>query len=324
MHAWTVSEYGHYNKVMKWAEAPRPAPAGADCLIRVRAIGLNFPDILCVAGKYQVKPPIPFIAGTECMGEVVERGPQCPFKPGDRVMTMSGVGAFGEYVVAPRATTFAVPPEMTDEDAAAFQMTYQTSYFALHPRAHLQPGEVLLVHGGAGGVGSAAIQLGKLAGATVIATASSPEKLEVCKQCGADHVINYTTEDFVEKVKSITDGKGADVIYDPVGGDVFDQSTKCINWDGRLLVIGFTSGRIPAIAVNRVLLKNISIVGLHWGQYRVHDPELIEETQKTLYFAYGMGKIKPVIWKSYSLSELPAAMEAMERRECYGKVVLKP
>jgi NADPH2:quinone reductase len=324
MHAWTVAEFGPYKTAMKWAEIGRPEFAGRDPVIRVKAAGLNFPDILCVAGKYQVRPPLPFVAGTECMGEVVEAAPDSGYKSGDRVMTMAGVGAFGEYCVAPRGTSFKVPDGMTDEDAAAFQMTYQTSYFGVKVRADLQPGEVLLVHGGAGGVGSAAIQLGKMLGATVIATASSPEKLEVCRGCGADHVINYVTEDFVEGVKELTGGKGADVIYDPVGGDVFDQSTKCINWNGRLLVIGFTSGRIPEIKVNRVLLKNISIVGLHWGQYRAHQPELIEQAQAALYEAYAQKKIKPVIWKTYSMKQLPEAMEAMERRECYGKVVLKP
>ncbi len=324
MRAWVVNEYGPYTEAMKWGEIAQPKAAGRDAVIRVQAAGLNFPDILCVAGKYQVRPPLPFVAGTECMGEVVEAGPDSPYKPGDRVMTMAGVGGFGEFCIAPHATTYRVPDAMTDEDAAAFQMTYQTSYFGVKIRADLQPGEVLLVHGGAGGVGSAAIQLGKMLGATVIATASSAEKLEVCRRCGADHVINYTTEDFVERVKELTGGKGADVVYDPVGGDVFDQSTKCINWNGRILIIGFTSGRIPEIKVNRILLKNISIVGLHWGQYRAHQPELMQQVQETLYEAYAKRLIKPVIWKACPMEQLPDAMGAMERRECYGKVVLKP
>ncbi len=322
MHGWVVREYGPYKNVMAWADAPQVKPTGKDALIRVKAAGLNFPDILCVAGKYQVRPPLPFIAGTECMGEVIEAGPGCAFKLGDRVMTMAGIGGFGETCIAPAANTFRVPDGMTDEDAAAFQMTYQTSYFGVKIRADLKPGEVLLVHGGAGGVGTAAIQLGKMLGATVIATASSAEKLDVCRRCGADHAINYTTEDFVERVKDLTGGKGADVIYDPVGGDVFDQSTKCINWDGRILIIGFTSGRIPEIKVNRILLKNISIVGLHWGMYRAHDPGLMQRAQETLYDAYAQKKIKPIIWKTYPMSQLVEAMEAMERRECYGKVVL--
>lgn len=324
MHAWVVSKFGDYHNVMKWQETDTPSPASDQALIRIDAIGLNFPDILSIAGKYQYKPELPFVAGTESMGTVVEAGPDCEFAEGDRVMTMTGIGAFGEYVCTAPGATFKVPDGMTDEDAAAFQMIYQTSYFGVKIRADLQPDEVLLVHGGAGGVGTAAIQLGKMLGATVIATAGTPEKLDVCKQCGADHVINYETEDFVQAVKDLTGGKGADVIYDPVGGDVFDKSSKCINWNGRLLVIGFTSGRIPEIAANRILLKNISIVGLHWGQYRKHDPQLIADTQQVLYDAYAAGKIKPVIWKTYPLTELPDALDAIASRASYGKVVLKP
>lgn len=324
MRAWIVNEFGHYRDVMKPGDVDPPKPAGSDALTRVKAIGLNFPDILAIAGKYQVKADLPFIPGQEAMGEVVETGPECPFKPGDRVMTMNRSGAFAEYMLAPAFSTFKVPDGMADADAAAFQMIYQTSYFGLAVRANLRPAEVLLVHGGAGGVGTSAIQLGKVMGATVIATAGSPEKLEVCKRCGADHVINYATEDFVEKVKQLTEGRGADVIYDPVGGDVFDQSTKCINWNGRILIIGFTSGRIPEIRVNRILLKNISVVGLHWGQYRVHEPEKVREAQQKLYEFYTQGKIKPVIYKEFPLTELQAALDAIENRASYGKVIVKP
>jgi NADPH2:quinone reductase len=212
---------------------------------------------------------------------------------------------------------------MSYEDAAAFQLIYQTSYFALVHRAALKQAEYLVVHGGAGGVGTAAIQIGKALGAKVIATAGSSEKLEICRQCGAEYLINYRSENFVEKVNDITEGKGADVIYDPVGGDVFDQSTRCIAWEGRILVIGFSSGRIPEIRTNKVLLKNMSVIGLWWGNYRLHNPQLIEETQQRLYQMYNEGAVKPVIHSSVEFKDLPQALELIENRKSYGKVVIK-
>jgi len=324
MHAWQTDEFGHYHDAMRWQEMDRPDPRGAEALVKVDAIGLNFPDILMIAGKYQVRPPLPFVPGTEWMGTVVDPGPDSKRQSGDRVMAVSGVGAFGEYCIAADDASFKVPDTMTDEDAGAFQLIYQTSYFGLALRANIQPGEVLLVHGGAGGVGTSAIQLGKAMGAMVIATAGTEAKMEICRKCGADHVVNYATDDFVEMVKDITNGHGADVIYDPVGGDVFDKSTKCIAWNGRLLVIGFTSGRIPEIRANRILLKNISVVGLHWGAYRTHAPHLIEEAQETLYDFYRDDKIKPVIYNEYPLSKLSDALDAIEQRKSFGKIVVKP
>ncbi len=324
MKAWVAERLGHYGEVLSLIEREAPKPSGSEALIRVKAIGLNFPDILAIAGKYQVKAAPPFVPGQEAMGEVIEAGPESAFRPGDRIMTMNPGGAFAEQMIAPAISSFRVPDGMTDADAAAFQMIYQTSYFALAIRARMQPGEVLLVHGGAGGVGTSAIQLGKVMGATVIATAGSDAKLEVCRKCGADHAINYTTDDFVERVKEITKGRGADVIYDPVGGDVFDKSTKCIAWNGRLVVIGFTSGRIPEIAANRILLKNMAVMGLFWGAYRMHEPHLIQEAQQTLYRYYAEGKIKPMIYREYPLAELPAALRAIEERSSYGKIVVVP
>jgi len=324
MHAWQVEEFGHYHDAMEWRETDRPTPNGSDALVKVDAIGLNFPDILMIAGKYQVRPPLPFVPGTELMGTVVEPGSDSGLAEGDRVMAMCGVGAFAEYCIAPEGARFSVPEGMSSEDAAAFQMIYQTSYFGLAVRANLQPGEVLLVHGGAGGVGTSAIQLGKALGAMVIATAGTEAKMEICRQCGADHVVNYATDDFAEVVKDLTKGNGADVVYDPVGGDVFDKSTKCIAWNGRILVIGFTSGRIPEIRTNRILLKNMSVVGLHWGAYRIHEPHLIDEAQETLYDFYRDGKIKPVIYNEYALTDLSDALDAIEQRRSYGKIVVKP
>ena len=324
MQAWTVNEFGPYKDVLKLGTADQPKPEGSDALIKVNAIGLNFPDILAIAGQYQIKADLPFIPGQEAMGEVVDAGPECDLKPGERVMCMTPQGAFAEFMIAPERSRFRVPEAMSNSDAAAFQRIYQPAYCALVVRANIQDGETLLVHGGAGGVGSAAIQLGKVWGATVIATAGSDEKMKVCAKCGADHVINYEKEDFVEAVKSLTNGRGADVIFDPVGGDVFDKSTKVINWNGRIVVIGFTSGRIPEIKANRILLKNMAVMGLFWGAYRMHQPSLVDEAQETLYRYFDDGLIKPVIYKEFPMKKLPAALESIENRSSYGKVIVLP
>jgi len=322
MQAWTVHKFGNYREQLVLEEHGRPEVVGSDALIKVKAIGINFFDLLTIAGKYQVKAPLPFVPGGEAAGEVVAAGDSCPLQVGERVMT-SNAGAFAEYMIAPQNATYRLPPEMAFEDAAAFQLIYQTSYFALVHRADLTKGEFLLVHGGAGGVGTAAIQIGKALGARVIATAGSAEKLEICRQCGAEFLIDYRSGSFVEKVNEITAGKGVNVVYDPVGGDVFDQSTKCIAWEGRILVIGFSSGRIPEIRTNKVLLKNISVIGLWWGNYRLHNPQLIEDTQERLYQMYNEGDIKPMIHSAIEFTELPAALELLENRKSYGKVVIK-
>jgi NADPH2:quinone reductase len=231
-------------------------------------------------------------------------------------------GAFAQYMLLGEQAMFKVPEIMSDKEAGGFFIVYQTSYFGLVHRARLQPGEVLLVHGGAGGVGLAAIQIGKAMGATVIATASNTEKLDICRQSGAHHAINYQKEDFVKAVTEITQGKGADVIFDPVGGEVFDRSSKCIAWEGRLIVIGFASGRIPEISANRILLKNISVKGLWCGSYNVHNPQLINDTQNSLYELYSQNKVKPVIYRSFQLNDLPKALELIESRKSYGKMIL--
>ena len=322
MFAWTVHAFGDYKDQLKFEEHTLPRVEDAEVLIKVKAAGVNFFDILAVAGKYQIKAPLPFVPGGEAAGEVVEAGAACDLKAGERVMTNHS-GTFAEFMIAPQKAAFRIPENMSDTDAAAFQINYQTSYFALVHRANLKPSEFLLVHGGAGGVGSAAIQIGKALGARVIATAGSPEKLQICRQCGAESLINYRTEDFVAKVKEFTDGKGADVIYDPVGGDVFDNSTKCIAWEGRIVVIGFTSGRIPEFRTNRALLKNMSVVGLWWGSYRIHNPRLVEQTQQRLYQMYEKGSIKPVVHSVHELKDLPQALALIENRRSHGKVVIK-
>jgi NADPH2:quinone reductase len=322
MLSWTVHNFGDYKDQLKLEESDPPRLQPSEALIKVNAAGVNFFDILAVAGKYQIKAPLPFIAGSEAAGEVVEAGKACDLKPGERVMT-NHIGAFAEFMVAPRETTYRIPARMPDTEAAAFHINYQTAYFALVHRARLKPSEFLLVHGAAGGVGTAAVQTGKALGARVIATAGSPEKLQICRQCGAEFLIDYRTEDFVAKVKDVTGGKGADVIFDPVGGDVFDQSAKCIAWEGRIVVIGFASGRIPEFRINRALLKNMSVVGLWWGSYRNHKPEQIVQTQEQLYQMYAHGSIQPIIHSVHDLKNLPEALALIEKRQSYGKVVIK-
>jgi NADPH2:quinone reductase len=294
-------------------------------LIDVKAIGCNFPDILIVQGKYQMKPPLPFSPGHEVAGIVLAVGAGVTrVHQGERVFAMIELGAYAERAVADDARVFAIPDAMSFEEAAAFALVNQTSYSALVHRAHMQPGEWLLVHAAAGGVGLAAVQIGKALGARVIATAGSAAKLEIARQSGADVLIDYRTEDWAERVKRVTDGHGADVIYDPVGGDVFDGSSKCIAFEGRLLVVGFAGGRIPSIAANRVLLKNMSVVGVHWGMYQTLGSPRVDQWMSALLTMYGKGQIWPVIYRTYPLAEAATALAAIASRESYGKVILLP
>jgi len=310
---------------LRYADVPTPTPKPGEVLVDVRAIGCNFFDVLMVQGKYQVRPPFPFSPGSEVAGVVRAVGDGVTrFRPGQRVIAMADWGAYAESVVTVESAIFPVPEDMSDVEAAAFFIVYQTSYAALVRRAALQPGEWLLVHAAAGGVGLAAVQIGKALGARVIATAGTPAKLEIARQSGADILIDYGTEDWVERVKAATGGEGADVIYDPVGGDVFDGSTKCVAFEGRILSVGFAGGRIPTIAANRVLLKNISIVGVHWGSYRRRGSPLVDEWMAALRALHAKGQIRPVIYRTYPLREAATALRALAGRESYGKVVLVP
>jgi NADPH2:quinone reductase len=318
MRAWRVHSLGNPAEVMSLDEIDQPTPGDGQVLVQVRAAGLNFPDVLMAMGQYQERPPLPFTPGVEICGEVVGTGQRVLGSPA------GGPGGFAEYALMDADAAFPVPDGMSDEQAASLYLTYQTGHVGLHRRAGLQAGEWLLVHAGAGGVGSAAIQLGKAAGATVIATAGGERKAEVCRQLGADHVIDYTNEDFVPLVKEITEGHGADVVYDPVGGEVFDKSRKCIAFEGRLVVVGFTSGTIPSAPANHALVKNYSIVGLHWGLYRKHDPALFGQVHEELCRLFADGKIAPLIGQTLPLEELPQAMAAIADRGTVGKVVLKP
>lgn len=310
---------------LKLTELPDPTPGAGQVLIDVHAAGCNFADILMVQGKYQVRPPLPFAPGAEVAGVVRAIGPGVDTcAPGDRVFAMLPWGGFADVAVAPAATVVRMPDQMSFEHGAGFGVVYQTSYFALAYRADLQPGETLLVHAAAGGVGLAAVQIGKAFGARVLGTAGSAEKCELARQHGCDEVYDYNSADWVEQVKAATGGRGADVIYDPVGGDIFDLSTKCIAFGGRLLIIGFASGRIPTIQLNRVLLKNISLVGLHWGAYSQHQPERVHQATRELFALYERGQIRPLVSATYPLEQAAAALEAIGSRATVGKVVVVP
>jgi NADPH:quinone reductase len=323
MHAFRGHAYGPPESLV-WEEVADP-PLGADqARIAIKASAVNYPDVLYVAGTYQVKPAPPFIPGMEVAGVVVEsRSAELPV--GTRVAsTLDGAGGYATHALASPMTTYAIPDEMPFEDAAALTITYQTGHFALHRRAQIREGEWLLVHAGAGGVGTAAIQLGKAAGARVIATAGGEKKVAVCRELGAELAIDYTKDDFVAAVKSVTGGHGADVVFDPVGGDVFDKSTKCIAFEGRIIVIGFTSGRFPEARANHLLVKNYGVLGLHWGMYNWVKPELVKSTQLELYSLYKKGLIKPLVSETLPLAEAPKAMARVASRGTVGKVVLVP
>ncbi|MBP7670059.1 MAG: NADPH:quinone oxidoreductase family protein [Ferrovibrio sp.] len=291
--------------------------------IRVHAAGLNFPDTLMIAGKYQFKPSFPFAPGMECAGVVEAVGEKVrDLKPGDRVLATTGHGAFAEAVVTEDRNVFKIPDSMSYEVAAGFPITYGTTYHALVDRGRLKKGEVLLVHGAAGGVGLNAVELGRELGATVIGTVGSDEKAAIVKEYGAAHVINYSKESIKDRVKELTGGNGADVIYDAVGGDAFDQSLRCINWDGRLLVIGFASGRIPEAPANMALIKGCSIVGVFWGAFAAREPEKNRANFAALFSLFQHGKLKPHVSASFPLTQVPQAMQALLSRKTTGKVVI--
>ncbi len=292
--------------------------------MEIRAAAVNFPDVLYVAGTYQVKPVPPFVPGCEVAGVVVEsRSPELPV--GTRVAsTLDGSGGYATHALALPFNTYKIPEAMSFEDAAALTITYQTAHFALHRRARLRENEWLLVHAGAGGVGSATLQMGKVAGAKIIATACGPKKVDACRSLGADVAVDYTKEDFVQAVKAATGGRGADVVVDPVGGDAFDRSTKCIAFEGRIVVVGFTSGRFPDVRANHVLVKNYAVLGLHWGMYSFIDMPAVQAAQRDLYRLYEEGKIKPLVTERVPLREAPEAMKRVASRGTIGKLVLVP
>ncbi|MFS2126087.1 NADPH:quinone oxidoreductase family protein [Pseudomonas sp. Pseusp97] len=300
-----------------------PEPKKNEVLLQVHAAGVNFPDTLIIEGKYQFKPPFPFSPGGEAAGVVGAVGEKVSHvKPGDRVMALTGWGSFAEEVAVPGYNVMPIPDGMDFPSAAAFGMTYGTSMHALKQRANLQPGETLLVLGASGGVGLAAVEIGKAMGAKVIAAASSDAKLEVAKAAGADVLINYSEGSLKDKLKEITGGQGVDVIYDPVGGDLFEEAFRSIAWNGRMLVVGFASGTIPALPANLTLLKGASLVGVFWGSFAQRQPQDNAANFQQLFAWFAEGRIKPLVSQTYPLEQAADAINHLGQRKAVGKVVV--
>ena len=310
---------------LQLADIPAPEAKGRGVRVRVAAAGLNFPDTLIIRGQYQFKPPLPFVPGGEVAGEVVSVGEQVTrFRPGDRVMGLTGIGAFAEEVVVTEQNLMPVPEGMDLITAGGFPMIYGTSWHALVQRGHLQAGQTLLVLGAGGGVGLAAVNIGAALGATVIAAASTDEKLEAARKAGATHTINYTETSLRDAVKSLTKGAGVDVAYDPVGGDLTEQALRSMGWGGRLLIVGFASGTIPKLPANLPLLKGCDICGVFWGAYTMKDPQGNADNFRKMAELYAAGKLTPPAVKRYALSDWQTAFSDMESRRLTGKAVLIP
>lgn len=329
MKAWQVAELGEPRAVMRPAEVARPHAGPGQLLVRVRAAAVNFPDALMCRGHYQVRPPLPFTPGVELCGEVVELGDATAdsgFTPGDRVIgtPLLPHGAYAEYALMDPATTFPAPAALDDAEAAALHIGYQTGWFGLHRRAALRPGETLLVHAAAGGVGSAAVQLGKAAGATVIGVVGGPEKAEAARRLGADLVVDRRSEDFVAAVKEATGGRGADVVFDPVGGDAYKGSTKCVAFEGRILVVGFAAGAIPSPALNHALVKNYSILGLHWGLYNTRDPQAVRRAHEELTKLAEQGVVRPLVSERLLLADAADAVQRVADGTTVGRLAVLP
>lgn len=315
----------HYGppESLELADVASPVAGPGQVLIRVRACGVNFPDTLIIEGKYQFKPPMPFAPGGEVSGDVVAVGEGVShLKPGDRVFALTGHGGFAEEALADAKTTLPMPDQIDYVTAASTMYTYGTSYHALKDRAGLQPGETLLVLGAAGGVGLAAVQLGVLMGATVIAAASSDEKLAVCRELGAEHTINYATDDLRERLKELTAGRGAEVVYDPVGGPYAEPAIRSLNWRGRYLVIGFAAGDIPSIPLNLPLLKGAAIVGVFWGSFAQKEPKMSLFNFQQILAWIKAGQLTQHIYKQYPLAEAPTALRNLLDRKVVGKAVI--
>jgi NADPH2:quinone reductase len=322
MRAVLCREFGPVER-LELAELPAPAMVPSGVRVAVHAIGVNFADLLVVQGKYQEKPPLPFSPGFEIAGVVTETGPGASgVKPGDRVLGTMEHGAYADEAVLPAGRVLAIPATMDFPIAAGFPVAYGTSHGALEWRARLKRGETLLVLGAAGGVGLTAVEIGKAMGATVIAVAGGAAKLEVARRQGADHVIDYSREDLRARIREITGGRGPDVIYDPVGGDAFDQCLRPIAWEGRIVVIGFAGGRISQIPANLVLVNNCDVIGFYWGSYRRHKPEQVRDSFRTLLSWFEAGKLKPHVSHILDLADAGGALALLAERKATGKVVL--
>ncbi|MFD7609427.1 NADPH:quinone oxidoreductase family protein [Streptomyces sp. NPDC059828] len=317
MQSWRVHRNGEPSEVMRLEETARPEPGEGQLLLRVRAANINFPDALLCRGQYQITPPLPFTAGVEFCGETED---------GRRVIATAALphGGFAEYAVAPAAGVLPAPHALDDAEAAALHIGYQTGWFGLHRRARLKEGETLLVHAAAGGVGSAAVQLGKAAGATVIGVVGGADKAAVARELGCDVVIDRHSDDLVAVVKDATGGRGADVVYDPVGGDAYAKSVKCVAFEGRILIVGFTSGTVPSPGLNHALIKNYSIVGLHWGLYNQKDPAAVIRCHETLTEYAEKGLIKPLISERVPFAGAAEAVQRVADGATTGRLVILP
>lgn len=323
MDAWQVTQHGEPRDAMRIAELEIPTPGPGEVLLRTRTVALNFPDVLLSRGEYQVRPDLPFTPGIELCGDVVAVGDGVTnVSVGDRVVA-THIGVMAEYVIVPARVTFAAPTGLSDAEASALMIGYQTGYFGLHRRGNLQPGEVLLVHAAAGGVGTAAVQLGKAAGATVIGVVGSEAKRQVALDAGADLVINRRDEDFVAIVNEFTEGNGADVIYDPVGGETFQRSTKCIAFEGRIIVVGFAGGEIQTAKANHALVKNYGILGLHWGLYERKAPHLVAEAHEEIAKLANSGVIRPLISEVVEFHEAADAVQRLADGTTVGRIVVR-
>jgi NADPH2:quinone reductase len=308
---------------LTWKDAPTPEPGKGEVRVAIKAASLNFPDLLIVQGKYQMKPPLPFVPGAEFAGVVEAVGEGVKhLAVGSSVAGFAGTGGFGTHTIAPAAVLMPLPPAFSFEDGAAFLCTYGTTYHGLIDRAQLKAGETVLVLGAAGGVGTAAIQIAKAAGAKVIAAASSDDKLALCKTLGADEVINYSTQNLRDELKTLTGGKGPDVVYDPVGGDFTEAAFRSIAWRGRYLVIGFANGQIPSLPLNLTLLKGASVMGVFWGEFAKREPQNNAASLMQLAAWYMEGKIKPLIEHKLPMSQIKEAFTLMGSRQVRGKLVL--
>ena len=309
--------------VLELADLPTPEPGACGVRIRVRAAGVNFADSLMLAGRYQEKPPLPFTPGLELAGEIEAVGAGVRgLEVGQRVLAVVTHGAFAEQAVARAEDVVVLPDDMDDVTAAGFAIAYGTAHGALRWRADLHAGETLVVHGAGGGVGLTAVECGKAIGAVVIATARGDEKLEVARAHGADHVIDSDSPDLKDRIRALTDGRGADVVYDPVGGAVFDASLRAIAWEGRIVTIGFASGQVPQIPANLLLVKNCSVHGFYWGSYRKHDPERLRDGFKELFAWHRRGLIRPLITQTLPLARTADAIGLLADRRAIGKVVV--
>ncbi|QKV96852.1 NADPH:quinone oxidoreductase family protein [Streptomyces sp. NA02950] len=326
MQAWRVHDNGEPREVMRLADVPDPVAGRGQLLVRVLGVNVNFPDALLCRGQYQVRPPLPFTPGVELCGEVVAVGEGAEGEVGSRVLATPTLpsGGFAELVAVDAANALPAPDALDDAEAAALHIGYQTGWFGLHRRARLQSGETLLVHAAAGGVGTAAVQLGKAAGARVIGVVGGADKVRVARELGCDLVLDRREDDIVAAVKEATGGRGADVIYDPVGGDAFAKSVKCVAFEGRIVVVGFASGVVPQAALNHALVKNYAILGLHWGLYNTKDPAAVRSCHDELTKLAAQGTVRPLVSERVPLAGAAEAVQRVADGVTTGRVVVVP